>query len=197
MPRTGLTSEEIKEKAVAYAEANIRRFGFEKFRLVDIAKNLGVSHVALYNHFPDKSALLDIVSQKWLRSVDQTLKRICEKEKKPTERIVEFFLKLHQLKREKVQNDPELFKAFNSASERLKPFVINHLHTQFDLLRNLVTEALAKGELHGENADRMTQILLETTISFHHPRLVAERLHEKREPSLKRLVGVVLKGLAA
>jgi AcrR family transcriptional regulator len=195
MPRTGFTSDQIKEKAIAYAEANIRRFGFEKFRLVDIAKDLGVSHVALYNHFPDKSALLDIVSQKWLTAIDETLKKICEKEKKPGERIVEFFIKLHQLKREKVQNDPELFKAFNSASERLKPFVVDHLNTQFKLLRDLVSEAISKGEFQQENAERITHILFETTVSFHHPRLVAERLHEKREPSLKRLLSVVLKGL--
>src|SRR3979490_1904810 len=133
MPRTGLTSDEIKEKALASAEANIRRYGIEKFRLNDVAKDLGVSHVALYNHFPDKSAIVDVVSEKWLNSIDQTLQRVCEKDKDPCERIVDFFVKLNQLKREKVQKDPELFKVFNLAAERVKPFVVNHLKIQFTL----------------------------------------------------------------
>jgi AcrR family transcriptional regulator len=196
MPRTGLTSDEIKEKALASAEANIRRYGIEKFRLNDVAKDLGVSHVALYNHFPDKSAIVDVVSEKWLNSIDQTLQRVCEKDKDPCERIVDFFVKLNQLKREKVQKDPELFKVFNLAAERVKPFVVNHLKIQFTLLRGLVTEAIAHGEIRGETPEKITTLLLESTISYHHPRLVAERLDEKREAALRRLLGVLFKGLA-
>ena len=47
MPRTGLTADQIKERAVEAALVRMREVGFEKVRLTEIAKELGVSHAAL------------------------------------------------------------------------------------------------------------------------------------------------------
>ena len=90
MPRTGLTSEEIKEKALQITEEKIRHYGFEKFRLTDIAKELKVSHAALYNHFPDKAALLDAISERWLTRMDTILKLITQKKASPRQLIIGF-----------------------------------------------------------------------------------------------------------
>ena len=63
MPRTGLTASEIKEKAIDLTIEKMRANGFDKVRLTDVAKSLGVSHAALYSHFKDKTALFDAVSE--------------------------------------------------------------------------------------------------------------------------------------
>ncbi len=197
MPRTGLSAEEIKERAVEYAEEAIRNHGFERFRLVDIARELNVSHVALYKHFADKSALLDSVSEKWLATVDAALERVSTAPgRTPSQRLQDFFLAFHRAKRDKVSRDPELYKAFDSASEAVKPFVVRHLATVERLLEQIVRDALAQGELRGRDARQITRLLLEATMSFHHPKLVAERLAESREPELRRLLDTLLRGLA-
>ena len=53
-----LTSERILEAA----EEALRRFGPAKANVVDVARALGVSHGAVYRHFPSKAALRDAVS---------------------------------------------------------------------------------------------------------------------------------------
>lgn len=199
MPRTGLSAAEIKEKAVAATVATMRRDGFDKVKLTEIARELGVSHAALYLHFADKAALLDAVSAKWLRDVDATLDAVCKKPgKAPTEKIVAWMLALHRAKREKVLNDPELYKSFDMNANGTKPYVQQHMATMRTQLVGLVREAIAKRRLRGAAGDRaeaMTEVIWEAMMAFHHPKLVAQHIEEKREPLLKEVLESVLRGL--
>jgi AcrR family transcriptional regulator len=195
MPKTGLTSEEIREKALEITEEKIRYHGFEKFRLTDLAKELKVSHAALYNHFPNKSALLDAISERWLTQMDHTLACIVKKKTPPCKLITEWFLQYHELKREKVLKDPELFKSFNMAAELEKPFILTHLQNMNNQLLELVQRAVTAGEIHNELPEKMVELLMEATVSFHHPRMVLDHKDENREPLLQKIIEVLLDGL--
>jgi AcrR family transcriptional regulator len=195
MPRTGLSPEEIQEKAIDSAIARMREVGFEKVRLTDIAKDLGLSHAALYAHFKDKAALLDAVSERWLDKLDEELEAICNKPKDPREKILAWMLALHRRKLEKVMHDPELFRAFNWSTEIEKPFSRKHLGTLSRQLTRLVQEAVARKRLRDADPEAMAKILSESLIGFHHPRLVAQHLGEKREPLLRQILESVLDGL--
>jgi AcrR family transcriptional regulator len=195
MPRTGLSPEEIQEKAIDSAIARMREVGFERVRLTDIAKDLGLSHAALYAHFKDKAALLDAVSERWLDKLDEELEAICDKPKDPREKILAWMLALHRKKLEKVMHDPELFRAFNWSTEIEKPFSRKHLETLNRQLTGLVAEAIAKKRLRGADPEAMAKILSESLIGFHHPRLVAQHLGEKREPLLRQILESILEGL--
>jgi AcrR family transcriptional regulator len=195
MPKTGLSSGEMKEKALQITEEKIRRYGFEKFRLTDIAKELKVSHAALYNHFPDKAALLDAISERWLTRIDTALAHIAAKPGSPRQLILEWFLAYHECKKEKVLKDPELFKSFNMAAELHKPFIIQHLQNLHAQLNALVQKALDAGEIANQSPETASRLLLEATVSFHHPRMVLDHKDEDRQPLLKNLVAVLLDGL--
>jgi len=195
MPRTGLSPSEIKSKAIDLTIERMRTDGFDKVRLVDVAKSIGVSHAVLYSHFANKSALLDAVSERWLASVDQELERVCGSKKDPIKKIHAWFMMLHRVKVEKVRRDPELYKSFDMAAENLKPFVRRHLETNQRQMVVLVTEAMATKKMRKANADRIAVILHEAMLAFCHPKIVAQRIHEEREPLLKQTLDVVLRGL--
>jgi AcrR family transcriptional regulator len=195
MPKTGLTSEEIKEKALQIAEDKIRYYGFEKFRLTDIAKELHVSHAALYNHFPDKAALLDAISERWLNRMDSVLDAMTQQKASSSQLITEWFLAYHKLKKEKVLTDPELFKSFNMAAERQKPFILLHLQNLHNQLLLLVQRAMDAEQIRKQSPDPVVKLLFEATVSFHHPRMVLDHKDEQREGLLKELVSVLLEGL--
>ncbi len=179
--------------------AVMRRDGFDKVKLTEIARELGVSHAALYMHFSDKAALLDAVSAKWLRDVDATLDAVCRKPgKAPAEKIHAWVLALHRAKRDKVLNDPELYKSFDMNAAGKKPFVQQHMATMHGQLLGLVRAAVAKRRLRGvseERIEEMTEIVWESMMAFHHPKLVAQHVEEKREPLLREVLESVLRGL--
>ena len=195
MPRTGLTADEIRNSAIDAALVKIREVGFEKVRLSDIAKELNVSHAALYTHFKNKSDLLDAVSERWLLELDEKLENICRRQKDPCEKIHEWALEIHRAKLEKVRCDPELYRAFDEAAKESKPFVKNHLETIRRQLLNLVEEAIEKRGLPKDSAEETMKIIGAAVISFHHPRLVAQFIDENRENLLRRVIDSVLTGL--
>ncbi len=195
MPRTGLTPQEIKKYAIDAAVLKMRQAGFEKVRLTDIAKELKVSHAALYSHFKDKSDLLDAVSERWLLELDENLESICRKRKDPCDKIHEWALKIHRAKLEKVRHDPELYRAFDMAAKEFKPFVKNHLETIHRQLLGLVQEVIKKENLQNTEPENMMKIISSSVVAFHHPRLVAQFIEEDRENLLRQVIDSVLKGL--
>ena len=195
MPRTGLKAEDIREKAIDATIERIRQLGFEKVRLTDIARELHVSHAALYAHFKDKSDLLDAVSERWLLELDNKLEAICRRKKTPVERIHAWAFALHRAKVEKVSRDPELYRAFDAAAEISKPFVERHMDTMFRQLSGLVREAIEAAGLNKADPRLMTKVILESTSAFHHPRLVAQHLGEKREKLMSKVLDSILGGL--
>jgi AcrR family transcriptional regulator len=195
MPRTGLSAAEIKEKALDATTEKMRLDGFDKVRLTDIAKELGVSHAALYGHFKDKSALLDGVSERWLLAIDDDLEAICNKKADPVDKIQAWMLTLHRAKVAKVLHDPELYKAFDFSTQIIKPYAKKHMERIHDQLLRIVKEAVIKKKLKNADAVAMTKILSESMMAFHHPKLVSQHINEKRESLLKSVLDIVLKGL--
>jgi AcrR family transcriptional regulator len=196
MPRTGLSAEEIRARAIDATVVTMRREGFDKVRLTEIAKQLGVSHAALYTHFEDKAALLDAVSERWLVEIDASLDAICKKSgKSPHEKLLAWMTALHRAKRDKVLNDPELYKSFDVVANAKKPYVQRHIAIMREQLVALMGEAIAKKRRSGASAETMADIVWEAMMSFHHPKLVANHIDEKREPLMKLVLESVLSGL--
>ena len=196
MPKTGLTAEAVRDKAIEVTIEQMRRHGFDRVRLVDIAKDLGVSHAALYTHFADRGALLDAVSERWLNALESSLEAICRKDKDPIAKIHEWFQKLHRAKRDKFLNDPEPYKSFHLGAEELKPFYTSHLTRMHRQLAHMVGEAVMEKKLAKYSIDRTVSLLFETTTAFHNPKLVAQHVHEKRDFLLKQVLDVAIDGLS-
>lgn len=196
MPKTGLTQEQLREQAIDYTVARMRKFGYEKVRLSDIAKDLGITHAALYSHFTDKAALFDAVSERFICDLDRKLTEVCEDKSisSTQDRITKWFLVLHRAKKEKVQNDPEIYRAFNSCAQMDKDFVKAHIALMETQLTNLAQRAIDEGSMKG-NAAAIAKLLGTATIGFHHPLMVVESIGENREKLLEQILAALYKGL--
>lgn len=196
MPRTGWTVEELKSKALDAAERVIRNSGFERSKLTDVARELGISHAALYKHFDSKEALLDAVTARWLERIDHKLTDVAEHTGSAPERIRKWFLALHHCKREKILVEPELFRAFDMSSIKGSPAALAHLHFMQNQLTDLIQQGIKEGSLKTENPEQVAALLFEATMAYHHPRLVLEQLETDREPALNQLLDVLLSAYA-
>jgi AcrR family transcriptional regulator len=198
MPRTGLSAQQIRDRAVAFAAERMRKDGFDRVRLVDVARELGVSHVVLYKHFPDKAALLDAVSARWLAGIDGTIERIAaDTSRSPLDRLRELFVVVHRAKRDRVRAEPELYRAFDAASEAAKPFIVAHMAVMHAALEGLVREAIAAGAVREGDPAALVQTLIDAMSAFTHPKLVAVYGQVDREADLHRMLDVVIAGLRA
>jgi AcrR family transcriptional regulator len=195
VPRTGLPADQLKMKAIAATLARMRLVGFEKVRLSDVARDIGISHAALYAHFTDKAALLDAVTEQWLCAAKAATVSIGDSHQPAERRIVEWFVRLYQIKRTRALDDPELYRAFDIATALDKPFVIAHLDGLLDQLSELVSKA---GLDLGVETPRQTAILLyRATAAFHHPTMIAQTFQDDLETDLRKIVDLLLRGIKA
>ena len=192
MPRTGLSAEEIKERATDVALARMRLLGVDKVRMTDVAKEMGVSHVALYAHFADKEALLDAVTERWLVHVEQIMAVHVSAPGEPAERMLQWLVALYQLKRQRILSDPEPHRAFDVAVALAKPYVIAHLSKLLGQLADLFSEA---GRQFDGNADENARLLYTATAAYHHPTIIAQSAHSDQEPMLRQIVQLTLLGM--
>ncbi len=195
MPKTGLKPEELQEKMLDAVENEIRRNGVERLKLTDVARDLNLSHAALYKHFSDKEALLDSVSRRWLDRLDTTLEKISSSKTPPELRLTEWFLVLHEIKRQKIQSDPKMYSAFNASAEKTRPFVQKHLRTMHEQLGKMISEGMNSGLFFCNTPEEGAKILFQGTIAFHHPRIVFENIEEDRNELLKSVLKTLLSGL--
>jgi len=196
MPKTGLLPDEIKKLILRTSELEIQKYGVEKFRLTEIARKIGISHAALYIHFKDKESILSAIIAEWLKSLDSSLETICKSKKKPNEKILDWFLFLHQEKKNKKNLEPNLFQAFSTLANKENDCIRHHLQTSNQQLTELLTEFKKQfPKSKKKKIAEMVQILFLGTLSFHHPKMMNESLQTEGEKSLKEIVLVILDGL--
>ncbi len=74
----------------ALVEAALRLIGERgprEFTLREVARCVGVTHTALYRHFPDKAALLAVVAEEGFRMLKAAILRSCAKVPDPLARF--------------------------------------------------------------------------------------------------------------
>ena len=193
-----MSSLEIQAKAISVTLRHMRKHGFERVRLSDVAKDLGMSHAALYSHFADKATLLDAVSAEWVREVEALLQAVCADAGEAAgslEPVRRWCVKYYQVKRERAQRDPELYRAFDQAAAKHKPFVLSHLATMHRQLAGLLAEARAVPR--SGTPEEQATLLLTALSSFYHPKLLAQHADQPREEMLLRVLNTLLIGMEA
>ncbi len=193
MPRFGMPVEALRAKVIDLGLNRMRTQGFDKVRLVDIAKDMGVSHAALYAHFTNRESLLDAVMERWLTETESALEAVCQGKRPALRKIEDWFLTLYKLKRTRIQTDPEPYRAFDVATTLRKPFAAAYVKRLKAQLAGLVDEA---GDLLGTySAAETAELLFEATSTFHHPSLVKHSAIHNRERLLRRLIKTLFDGL--
>lgn len=165
-----LTAEKILDKAVEV----LRRFGPDKTTVVDVARALGVSHGSVYRHFPSKAALRDAVTARWLAEVMQPLELIVEQEGTATEKLRSWLQTLHETKRKRALDDPELFATYMKLVEEAREVVRQHVEHLIAHLTRIVTDGVAQGEFAVANQALTARAVLDATNRFHNPAHAAD-----------------------
>ncbi len=197
MVRRIYSDEELRERAVTAAEEILRRHGPQKTRLVDVARAIKVSHSVLYRVFPDREALMDAVSARWLDCIDVELARIAEGNTAPDLRLRDWFRHLHHVKTVKIARDPELYANYDIAAARTSPTVCGHLGVIRAQVGAMIAAGIDAGLFPEVDLDLTVDMFFNATMAFHHPRLVAEEGARERMPELDRILDLLLDGLKA
>ena len=165
---------DMRARILDTAETLLRRYGLDKLNVVDVARVMNMSHGNVYRHVPSKAALRAAVIHRWLdRVLDQT-KVVADKDAPADQRLVEWLRTLAVIKQRKVAEDAELLAAAAKVVRDMPEVLEHHAALLTTQLVGILKVGVADKTLQGVGDPRSTATaILNATIRFHHPDMVA------------------------
>jgi AcrR family transcriptional regulator len=194
MMRTGgpLDAEAI----LSATEDVLRRYGPAKATVVDVGKALGVSHAAVYKHFPSKTALREAVSRRWLNRDRATLAAIAHSSRiPPPQRLRDWLAALLAAKRAKAHDDPELFAAYKILVTEDSAAAVDHVADLLGQLETILADGMAGGSVRRADPAETARAVFTATTRFHHPGLAGAWTEQGIEHELDVVCTLLLDGL--
>jgi AcrR family transcriptional regulator len=188
-----LTPERILETA----EEVLRRFGPAKATVVDVARELGVSHGSVYRHFESKAALRDAVAERWLASVSVPLAEVAAEEGPAPERLRRWLELLIASKRGRALADPELFATYVGLAAESREVITAHVEELVGQLTRIVADGVERGEFGVADPAAAARAVFDATGRFHNPAHAAEWSDPGIDAAFEGVFALVLAGLGA
>ena len=181
---------------LAATEDTLRRHGPAKATVVDVARALGVSHTAVYKHFPSKTALREAVTRRWLSRGRDTLVAIAgDTELSPPRRLRAWLTAVLAAKKAKVRDDPELYAAYGMLAAEHSSVAADHVADLLDQLRGILADGIAGGAFQAGDPAEAARAVFDATFRFHHPAHAAEWQAPGIEAELGAVCTLLLHGL--
>lgn len=179
-------------------EAVIRRHGPAKATVVDVARELGVSHTAVYKHFPTKQALREAVTRRWLDPLRDELAAVAsDASTPPPQRLRAWLARVLVTKRAKAADDPELFAAYGILATEHGGLAEAHVADLLSQVEGIVVAGVTDGSFAALDAAATARAVLDATTRFHDLAHAAEWRDDRIEDDLDAVCTLLLDGLAA
>ena len=133
----------MREKILSNATELFLNYGFKSVTMDDISTHMGISKKTIYQHFNNKTSLIEAVSLCVFKNISCGIKDICSLKKNPIEEIFDIkqFVMEH-LKDEKSSPQYQLQKYY--------PKIFNSLKKkQFEVMQDCIIENLSRGIKQG------------------------------------------------
>ncbi|GAA2558669.1 TetR family transcriptional regulator [Winogradskya consettensis] len=158
------------EMILSATEDVLRRHGPAKATVVDVGRALGVSHAAVYKHFPSKTALREAVSRRWLNQDRDALAAIAsDSEIPPRQRLRSWLAALLASKRAKAHDDPELFAAYRILVTENSDAAAEHVTDLLRQLQGILADGVTSAVFRDADPAALALAVFSATTRFHHP----------------------------
>ena len=188
-----LTAEQILNAA----EEVLRRFGPRKTTVVDVARQLDVSHGTVYRHFASKAALREAVTARWLHRISAPLAEIADQDEPAPDRLRRWLLALAAAKRKKVSQDAEIFAAYLALAEDAVAAARAHVAHLIAQVAGIIADGMAAGEFAAGDPEAAAKTVFDATARFHHPVHHRQWSDPGEDQALDRVCTLVMAGLRA
>jgi AcrR family transcriptional regulator len=185
------------EAIMIATEDVLRKHGPAKATVVDVARVLGVSHAAVYRHFPSKAALREAVARRWLNRNLGDLAGVASAPEVPApERLQTWLTLLFHRKREGAVTEPDLFATVGVLAKENSVVITEHLGTLLQHLETIIADGIAAGDFaFPGGAPAAARTVFDATQPFHAPFYVAQWSLPGRDAALAALCLLILNGL--
>ena len=158
-----------EQKILAAAERVLRRYGPTKATVVDVARELGVSHASVYRHFSSKAELRDAVAADWLAEISGPLEKIAEGRGPARGRLRRWLDQLVEAKQGRARTDPELFATYVEIAGNSRAVIDDHVNELVGQLERIIRDGVDEGVFSSDDVPGTARAVFDATSRFHNP----------------------------
>lgn len=184
-----------RDRIVAAAEEVLRKYGPAKATVVDVARALGVSHAAVYQHVRTKAELRALVIRRWVDETMPPLRAIAGRPGPAPQRLRELYDTLIAFKRRRAAAEPELFLASRLLVADAKSVVAGHLNDLIEVTAAVIRAGIDDGSFRTVDPVAAGRAILLATFPFHHPAHLAEWSDPQHAAAYDAVWDLLLHGL--
>ena len=180
------------------AAAHVRKFGLRRTTVVAIAEEAGMSHANVYRYFSSRQALLEAVTEQWLKPVEAGIKEINDGPDPAYDKLERIIGAIQSAYRDKLDSDPHVFTVFAEASEHGVSLARKHRNRIQAELQRVIEEGMSSGVFAQADHRRALALVFDALHRFIHPnavRLDADAPRGQLEARFERMVRLVLGAL--
>lgn len=195
MQETDRTAQQTRDLILTTAEAHLRRYGYARTTVSEIARACGMSHANVYRFFKAKADIIDAVIEQWLRRTETALEAIAAQQLPAIAKLEAYILELYRIKRQECTTEQELFEAFSAILQEHRTVVEQHIHVIRAILRDILRSGVQEGELQIVDLKRATNAVWDATLKFHHPLLIADAIDQPTEEQAQTVLKLLIVAL--
>ncbi len=162
-------SEPVETRILELAASHIRVFGLRRTTIVGIAEEAGMSHANIYRYFPSKAALLEAVTDYWLRPIESGLRDIADGPDPAYDKLERILSALFRAYRDKLEADTNLFSVFADATAKSSGIARRHRNRVQGELQRVIEEGVAAGAFATNDQRRAHALVFDSLFRFIHP----------------------------
>jgi AcrR family transcriptional regulator len=190
--------EATRLRILKAAKAQLLRYGATKITVVDIARELGMSHSNVYRFFRTKAEILDAVVEGWLAGEERAMTELAAGDGTAGERLERLLLAQRARKRAKYAADAELNELYQRILAERPAAVARHTAAVHAVFARIIDEGIRAGELAPIDAAVAARVFaLATTPFFAHEALRrAADTPPTSDQALRDLIRTLVAGFA-
>lgn len=151
----------------------LRQRGYDSIRLADIAAEAGVGRTAVYNHFPDKEAVLLAMAQDHTEEYLGRLREALAGQDDPIDQL-RTFLRMQMV--ELAGHHTRLAGIGTALSIQGRTSIRDHVGPLMEILRDILTSAHATGSIPAQDVDIVAKMISAITAARFTVGLVGDEL---------------------
>ncbi len=190
------SAAETRRRILEAGERLFLRHGAQKVAVVDIARDLGMSHGNIYRHFKDKEEIASALAERWNEAVGQWMAELASRHGHPAlPRIEALFQRLLDQYRSDTPEDREVNRFFQTLADRHHAAAVRRQEMVLHSVEALLAQAENQGELALRSRSRAARVILDGMGRFIDPGLVARHRTEPLPQHAKVVLQTLLAGL--
>jgi AcrR family transcriptional regulator len=189
--------DEVRARILGAAEEHIRRVGYHKTSMADIASELGMSRANVYRFFPSREAINASIYRRLVDEVADIAFAIARTDAPAPEKLDRLLTAVHQHNKTKLVKERRMHDMIVAAMQENRAIIRAHLERMVTILEAIVREGIEAGEFEVEDPAEAARAVKTAFTPFFHPILIEYCVQhgEDTEAGLREQIRFILKAL--